>query len=465
MPQRLSAIALAVLVMGPALRADQPASKSPAPPQKVTVPIEYHKLPNGLKVVLSRDTSSPTAVVAVYYAIGFRIEPKDRTGFAHLFEHMMFQGSEHLGKNEFISLVESNGGILNGSTRFDFTNYFQIVPVHTLETILWAEADRMWGLKITQDNLTNQQGVVKNEVKVNVLNQPYGGFPWLDMPQAANTNWYNAHNFYGDLAHLDAATLADVQQFFKTYYAPNNAVVVVSGDIDTKQTLAWIRKYFGGIPASKMAAQPDIAEPRQEKEKRVSKDDPLANRPALALGYHAPPRDTPEHYAMGLIDQLLVQGADSRLYQALVQKRGMTGSVSGGTNPLLGNMFDIKGPALWMVWLIHDADKKADDIVQAIDEEVTRLQTTPVTADELELALVKRRSRLYADYEQFVGFGRANLLAAFALFDDDPAKINRLEDQFRKVTPELIQKTAKEYLRASNRTILTIAPKAKEKGN
>ena len=166
----------------------------------------------------------------------------------------MFQGSEHLGKNEFISLVESNGGILNGSTRFDFTNYFQIVPVHTLETILWAEADRMWGLKITQDNLTNQQGVVKNEVKVNVLNQPYGGFPWLDLPQLANTNWYNAHNFYGDLAHLDAATLADVQQFFKTYYAPNNAVLVVSGDIDTKQTLSWVRKYFGGIPASKLAA-------------------------------------------------------------------------------------------------------------------------------------------------------------------------------------------------------------------
>ncbi len=454
---RLIVIALTVLLAAPILPAQQP-------PQQVTVPIEYHKLDNGLKVVLSRDTSSPTAVVAVYCAIGFRVEPKDRTGFAHLFEHMMFQGSEHLGKNEFIQLVESNGGILNGSTRFDFTNYFQIVPIHTLETILWAEADRMWGLKITQDNLTNQQGVVKNEVKVNVLNQPYGGFPWLDLPQAANTNWFNAHNFYGDLEHLDAATLGDVQQFFKTYYAPNNAVIVVSGDIDTKQTLTWVRKYFGGIPSSKLPPEPDITEPRQEKEKRTNKDDLLANRPALALGYHAPKRDSPEHYAMGLIDQLLVQGADSRLYQSLVQKRGLTGSVTGGTNPLLGNMFDIKGPALWMVWLIHDADKAADEIIKAIDEEITRLQTTPVTKEELELALVKRRSRLYADYEQFVGFGRANLLAAFALFDDDPAKINRLEDDFRKVTPELIQKTAKEYLRTTNRTILTITPKAKEKG-
>jgi zinc protease len=458
--------AAATLALSPAAdgqpsQSRQAAARTASIPSKVTVPIEYHKLENGLKVVLSRDTSSPTAVVGIYYAIGFRIEPKDRTGFAHLFEHMMFQGSEHLGKNEFISLVESNGGVLNGSTRFDFTNYFQVVPVHTLETILWAEADRMWGLKITQENLTNQQGVVKNEVKVNVLNQPYGGFPWLDLPQQANTNWFNAHNFYGDLEHLDAATLADVQQFFKTYYAPNNAVLVVSGDIDTKQTLEWIRRYFSGIPASKLPPQPDISEPRQEKEKRANREDPLANRPAVALGYHFPPRDTPEWYAMGLIDQLLVQGADSRLYQSLVQKRGMTGSVSGGTNPLLGNMFDIKGPTLWMVWLIHDADKKADDIIKAIDEEITRLQTTPVTKAELDLALVKRRSGLYAAYEQFVGFGRANLLAAFALFDDDPGKINRLEDEFKKVTPATIQKAAREYLRPTNRTIVTITPKGK----
>jgi len=430
--------------------------------QKVTVPIEYHKLDNGLKVVLSRDTASPTAVVGLYYNIGFRIEPKDRTGFAHLFEHMMFQGSQYLGKNAFIGLVESNGGILNGSTRFDFTNYFEIVPSHTLETMLWAEADRMRGLNITQENLTNQQGVVKNEVKVNVLNQPYGGFPWLDMPQLANTNWFNAHNFYGDLEHLDAATLKDVQEFFKTYYAPNNAVLVVTGDIDTAQTLAWTRKYFGGIPASKLPPPPDISEPRQEKEKRTNREDPLANRPALALAYHHPPRGTPEYFAMGLIDQLLVQGSDSRLHEALVQKSGLTGSVDGGANPLLGNMFDIKGPTLWMVWLIHDSDKKADDIIKIIDGEIARLQNTPVTKAELELALVKRRSQLFDEQEEFVRFGRANLLASFALFDDDPGKINRLEDEFRKVTPDLIQKTAREYLRTTNRTILTITPKAKE---
>src|SRR6185503_4378279 len=248
----------------------------------VQVPIEYHKLDNGLKVVLSPDHSSPKAVVAIYFNIGFRIEPRDRTGFAHLFEHMMFQGSENLGKMEFIKLVQSNGGVLNGSTRFDFTNYFEVVPAHTLETALWAEADRMKGLAITADNLKNQQEVVKNEVKVNVLNQPYGGFPWLDLPQYANTNWYNSHNFYGDLKDLDAATLEDVSSFFKTFYAPNNAVLVVVGDFDPAQTKLWVEKYFAPIPSAALPAKADISEPRQEKEKRASKDDKLATRPALA---------------------------------------------------------------------------------------------------------------------------------------------------------------------------------------
>ena len=451
-------VSLSVLLLTAIVAA--PAAQAPAP-ARVTVPVAYHTLANGLKVVLSRDTSSPTAVVAVYYNIGFRIEPKDRTGFAHLFEHMMFQGSEHLGKNAFIGLVQSNGGILNGSTRFDFTNYYNIIPAHTVETVLWGEADRMRGLKITPDNLSNQQGVVKNEVKVGVLNQPLGGFPWLDLPQIANTNWYNAHNFYGDLAHLDAATLGDVQQFFKTYYAPNNAVLVVTGDIDVERTLGWTKRYFESIPSAQVPPLPDISEPRQEKEKRSSKIDELANRPALALGYHHPPRNTPEYYAMGLIDQILVQGEDSRLYQSIVQRRGLAGSVEGGANPGLGSMFDVKGPMLWTVYLVHDSDKPADTIIQVIDEEVARLQNTPVTRAELDLALVKRRSALYAEQEQYVRFGRANLLASYALFDNDPGKINTLEDEFRKVTPELIQKTAREYLRTTNRTVLTIAPKSK----
>ncbi|MEJ2385137.1 MAG: insulinase family protein, partial [Xanthomonadales bacterium] len=177
---------------GTAPAAESTGAEEEAADTGYEVPVRYHTLENGLKVAMSRDTTAPTVTLAVYYNIGFRIEPRDRTGFAHLFEHMMFQGSQNLGKMEFVQLVQRNGGVLNGSTRYDYTNYFEIVPAHKLETVLWAEADRMASLDITQENLANQQAVVKNEVKVNVLNTPYGGFPWLDMPQAANENWYNA---------------------------------------------------------------------------------------------------------------------------------------------------------------------------------------------------------------------------------------------------------------------------------
>lgn len=422
-----------------------------------TVPVEYYKLPNGLKVILSPDKTAPTVTVAAYYNIGFRIEPKDRTGFAHLFEHMMFQGSENLGKMEFIKLVQENGGILNGSTRFDFTNYFEVMPAHKLETALWAEADRMKGLAITQDNLTNQQGVVKNEVKVNVLNQPYGGFPWLDMPQYANENWFNAHNFYGDLADLDSAKLEDVDAFFKTYYAPNNAALSVVGDFEIAEAKQWIEKYFAGIPSATLPEKEDIREPRQETEKRFTKEDKLANKPALAVAYKMPERNTPEYYAMGLIDQLMVQGQDSKLYQSLVQEKGYTGGISGGIN-YLGNMFNYNGPMLWMTDLIHDKTVTSDSILVAFDKAVASLEN--VTQDELNLATVKIRSRLYDDIGGFFGVGRADLLACFALFDDDPSRINTIESEFKKVTPELIRQTAKEYLRSSNRTILIVDPKA-----
>jgi len=443
-----------------------PAASYAAPPvtSGFNVPVEYYKLPNGLKVVLSPDHSTPTIVLGVYYNIGFRIEPRDRTGFAHLFEHMMFQGSQNLGKMEFIRLVQQNGGVLNGSTRFDFTNYFEVVPSNKLETVLWAEADRMKGLAITQANLTNQQGVVGNEVKVNVLNRPYGGFPWLDMPQYANTNWYNAHNFYGDLKDIEAATLPDVAAFFKTYYAPNNAAMAVVGDFDPAEAKKYIEKYFAAIPSSPQVPQPDLTEPKQEKERRASKVDPLAKRPALAVAYHMPDRNTPEYYAMGLIDEFLLQGDDSLLYQELVKKRAFTGELNGGIN-LLGNMFNYKGPMLWMVSMIHDSTSKPDDIVNAMESVIAPLRAKPVDQALLDRALVKFRSDLYDNLGQFNGFGRADMLASLALFDDNPGRINDIESQLRKVTPALIQKTASEYLQPANRTVLVVETKPAEAGD
>jgi len=431
--------------------------RAAAAPEEFHVPVEYYKLPNGLRVVLSPDHTAPTVCVGVYYRIGFRIEPRDRTGFAHLFEHMMFQGSQNLGKMEFIKLVQSNGGILNGSTRFDFTNYFEVMPSNKLETVLWAEADRMNGLAVTDENLKNQQGVVGNEVKVNVLNAPYGGFPWIDLPMAANSNWYNAHNFYGDLTDIEAAKLPEVQKFFDTYYAPNNAVLAIVGDFEPAEAKKLVEKYFGPIKASQLPPQPDLTEPRQEKEKQVNRKDPLAPRPAIAVGYHMPERNTPEYYAMGLLAQMLIQGDDALFRQELVQKRGLTDSVEGGIN-LLGNMFDYQGPMLLSANLTFDTTTKPETVLSAIDSVVEPLRSKPVDQKNLDRALVKLRSDLYDTMGEFSGFGLMDLLASFAMFDDDPGRVNSLVSEFRRVTPEILQKTAQEYLRPTNRTVVLLEP-------
>jgi zinc protease len=453
----IRALAPAVVVL--ALLAGGCATLPAAPPATlvggIDIPIEYYRLDNGLKVVLSHSPAAPTVTAGVYYRIGFRTEPRERTGFAHLFEHLMFQGSENLGKMEFIRLIEGNGGVLNGSTRFDFTNYYQVVPANTLETILWAEADRMRTLAITQENLTNQQDVVKNEVRVNVLNRPYGGFPWLQMPQIANENWFNAHNFYGDLDHIDAATLDEARAFFDTYYAPNNAVLVVAGDFDPVAAKAWIVKYFGPVPARPQPARPDVSEPLQQAEKRQVHVDPLAPRPALALAWHVPPRNTPEHYAFGLIDEMLLQGEDSELWQRLVQQRGWSSSVSGGIN-LLGNMFNYDGPMLWTLSLVHDTGADPAAIVADIDDVIGRMQQSPPEAADMTRALTKVRAWLYDLAGSSTRFGLVDLLANFALFDDDPERINRLEQDFRSVTPELVQRVARDYLQPARRTVLLL---------
>ncbi len=427
--------------------------------QDVDIPFQKFVLGNGLTLIVHEDHKAPIVAVNVWYHVGSKNEHPGKTGFAHLFEHMMFQGSQNLGKMEFIRLVQQNGGVLNGSTRFDFTNYFELLPSNKLETALWAEADRMKGLAITDENLKNQQDVVINEVKNAVLNQPYGGFPWLWMPQYANSNWYNSHNFYGELKDIEAATLADVQAFFKTYYAPNNAALAIVGDFDPGEATAMIAKYFAAIAPADLPPPPDLSEPRQEEEKTATRQDPLANRPALAFSYHMPPRNSPEYFAMGLLDQMLVQGDDSLLYQELVKKHGFTGEVAGAINEL-GNMFDYDGPMLWTTSLFHDATVQPEQILAAVDTVIESLRSKPVEQSLVDRSITKMRSYLYDTLTQFGGFGRADLMACYALFDDDPSRIDSLESEFRKVTPQLVESTAREYLRKTNRTVLLIDPGA-----
>jgi len=436
-----------------------PAAKAGA--GKLHIETQYYRLPNGLKVVLSRDPSVPTATVAVYYGIGFRIEPKNRTGFAHLFEHLMFEGSKHAPKGEFDKIIAGNGGVNNGSTRFDFTNYYEVVPSNALESVLWVEGDRMHGLDFTPESLKNQQGVVGNEVKVNVLNQPYGGWPWLDMPQLANVNWYNAHNFYGDISQIEAATLDDAESFFSHYYRPNNAVLVVAGDIDYDTTKGMIAHYFGDIPRGPAIQLPSIAEPRQTRAKFKVKPDPLAPKPAYSVAWHMPPRDTPQWYAMGLIDQIVAQGQDSRLYDKLVRQTGIASGLQGGINVGIGNMYNYHGPMLWTIGFIHDPSKSREQVEQAVDSVIEDIRTKPVSADELERARTKIRSSLYNLADPSTRFGLVDLLAVGAMWENDPQWVNQLESGFDKVTPALILATAKEYLRPTNRSVLLIQPAPK----
>ncbi len=467
----VTSVLLAGFLAGCAARTAEPAQAPPPPPLAEAVqPVapaglqiesEYYSLPNGLKVVMSRDPTVPTATVGVYYGIGFRIEPRNRTGFAHLFEHLLFQGSEHAPKGTFIGSITNAGGALNGSTRFDYTNYYEVVPTNALEQVLWLEADRMARPVINQEVLENQQGVVANEVKVNVINQPYGGWPWLDMPQLANVNWHNAHNFYGELADLEAATVDDAKQFFGIFYRPNNAVLVVAGDIDYGQTRAMIDRYFRPIPGGAKVSFPDISEPRQEAEKFKVKQDKLAPRPAFTAAWHIPERNTPEWYAMGLLDQILVQGQDSRLFEELVRKRGIAGSIQGGINIALGNMYNYNGPMLWTVGLIHDPSKTRQEITAALDAVIEDIRTRPVSADELERARTKLRSNLYNLADPATRFGLVDLLAVGAMWENDPKWVNGLEAGFDRVTPELLLATAREYLRPTNRSILIIEPAAK----
>src|SRR6266545_4369819 len=425
-----------------------------------TVPVVYRKLPNGLRVVISENHEAPVVIVEVMYRIGFRIEPKDRTGFAHLFEHLMFQGSEHVGKFEHVRIVNENGGTLNGSTRFDHTNYFETMPSNALELALWLEADRMRSLKINPENLKNQQDVVSEEVRVNVLNQPYAAFEWLGLPQKAHTNWYNAHNFYGDLKDLEAATLDDVKTFFDTYYAPNNAVLVVVGDTTPDEVMKLAAKHFGAIPSRPLPPRPDIKEPVQTAEKSFTESDKLARTPALAFGYHLPDRMTKDFFALSLLDPLLVSDESAKLYQALIKENQIASDVSGGFNYGLGNNFDYNGPMLYTFRVDYRPDIKGADVLKVVDKVITSVQEHGITDDELKQAKVNFRSSFLESLEggAIPGFGRADLLAALALYDDDPNRINTILAELEKITTTDVRDAARKYLVPANRTSIDRRP-------
>src|SRR5580704_15219877 len=423
-------------------------------------------LPNGLKVVVAPDTTAPVVTVGVYYKIGSRLEPQGRSGFAHLFEHMMFQGSAHAPKMQHIKLINSSGGTLNGSTHYDVTNYFESVPSNALERILWLEADRMRALKVDDENLRNQRDVVKEEVRVNVLNQPYGGFPWLDLPPVAFRNWANAHNFYGDFADLDAASLDDVQQFFRTYYSPANAVLLMVGDVTPDEGFALARRYFGSIPPGPPLPKADVGEPPFDAVRRGEVEEKFGTLPAFAVGYRAPERRTPDWYALAMLDHALHGGRAGRVYRQLVLEQQIAVDTGGGIQYPVGDLFDYNGPTLMVTRILHKPEFSADQTIAAYDEIIDEMKDKGITAEELEPIKVKFRSNYFSMLEGGHGpsiprYGLMHLLACFSLFDNEPSLVNTILGGFMEVTPEAVQSVAQKLLTLHNRSIAIRQPAKK----
>jgi zinc protease len=294
-----------------------------------------------------------------------------------------------------------------------------------------------------------------------VLNQPHALFEWLDIWQRANTNWYNAHNFYGDLAELEAATLEDVQSFFKTYYAPNNAALVVVGDTTAADVKRMAEKYFGGIPRQPLPPPADVAEPPQKEEKHFTREDKLARTPALAVAWHLPERMTKDFFALSVLDPLIVSDESARLYQKLVRQDRLAVSVTGAFN-FLGNNWDVKGPMLYTLRVDYMNDKTAKQVLESIESVLTEIRSKGVSETELAQAKTALRSGFLEDMEGgfMPRFGRANLLAAFALFDNDPGRINTILDELDKVTVADVKAAAERWFVATNRTSVDSRPAA-----
>ena len=426
------------------------------------VGIESTTLSNGLKVVIAPDTTAPVVTVGVYYKIGFRLEPQGRSGFAHLFEHMMFQGSANAPKMQHIKLINSSGGTLNGSTSYDVTNYYEAVPSNALERVLWLEADRMRALKVDDENLKNQRDVVKEEVRVNVMNQPYGGFPWLDMPPVAFRNWANAHNFYGDFADLDAADLKDVQAFFKTYYVPNNAVLLVLGDVKAEEGITLAKKYFADIPAGGAPPFADPSEPEQSEERRGNVGEKFGTLPAMAIGYVLPARRTADWCATALLDQALHGGRAGRMHRELVLEKQIAVEADGG----IDDIFGYNGPSQLTTRIMHKPEYSSEATLAAFDAVIHEVQERGISADELEQLKVKWRSDYYATLEGGRGgampkYGLMHLLACFTLFDNEPRLVNTVLDGFLEVTPAAVLSIANKLLQPANRSIVIRQPALK----
>jgi len=418
-------------------------------PKSFTLPFKEFKLKNGLRVILSEDHSAPTYSICLTYNVGSRDERPGRTGFAHLFEHMMFQGSENVGKGEHFILIENYGGAMNGTTNPDRTNYFQTLPANQLDLGLFLEADRMRSLVINQANLDNQRHAVQEERRLGVDNQPYGR-TFETVLDTAYDNFAYKHSTIGSMEDLNAATVEDVADFFRIYYAPNNAVLTLVGDFKTEEALARIKHYFEGIPSQPAPPEPDMTEPEQKAERRKTIEDAFARTPRLDIIYKIPRANTPDWYALNVMGSILAAGQSSRLYQTLVKEKEVAVNIFGGAQ-------ERRGPSLGNLVILARPGKDLAEIEKLVYEEIERIKNEPVA--DWELDKVRMQFRRQRAQQLQSSLFRSILLGLYAVYFNEPGLITTFEDKISRVTKEDIQRVARTYLKETNRTVVITVPK------
>jgi predicted Zn-dependent peptidase len=428
----------------------------------VGVPVERFQLANGLRVIVSTDTTVPVVATYVIYNVGARSEEKGRTGFAHLFEHMMFQGSSNVPRGGHFATVEANGGSLNGSTHADYTDYYQTMPSNKLATALWLESDRMRSLTITNDNLSNQKEAVKEERRLRFDNQPYVAAIAEFWPSIAFRNWQSSHSLIGSFEDLNAATVDDVAKFFKTYYAPNNAVLVVAGNAAVGDVKKLAQTYFGDIEAQPQPKHPDLAEPDGFKPRTEVFLDKLANVPGVLIGYPGPKRRSADFYALSMVDALLTAGDGSRLQLSLVKGKKSVIQYQADLGFPFGNAQDYKDPGMYAMLLLHNPAFTSAQILEQAEEQLAKLRSTPPSASELDR--VKTLIRSYRVRELQTTSARARMLGLYEMFDGKAEMLNTELDNWMSLTPAQVQAAAQKYLTPERRVVLEIrpAPRAKK---
>jgi zinc protease len=408
------------------------------------------KLKNGLRVIISEDHTAPVFSIAVNYNVGSRNERQGRTGFAHLFEHMMFKGSEKVGSGEHFLLVFNNGGDMNGTTSKDRTVYFERLPANQLDLALFLEADRMRSLDVTKANLDNQIGTVSEERKQGVDNQPYGKTSEA-VDDLAYTNAAYKHSVIGSLADLAAATVADVTDFFRMYYAPNNAVLAIVGDVKGDECLAKVRKYFEPIPRQPDPPPVDMTEPPQTAERRLTIEDPLVKLARIDIVYHIPQSLTPDADALSVVAMVLSSGRSSRFYENIVRQKQLSSGVMASAG-------ETRGPGLFRIGGLVMPGRSVADLEQAIYAEVERLKTGPIESWEIDKARNIARRGFVSAFGS--SLSRAITLSQYAVFYNDPNLINTRWQRLSSITAADVQRVAKQYLTPENRTVVITNPKA-----